>query len=328
MNHFLSSLVATWLTLWNWGGSHPPPTNHTLDLLVNGQNDPVAVVNITDAKPGDDWYIDKDLWVNKDAKIYLHLKDLIATEGAQTEPELQEPLHSDLQNYITYDLKIGSEIITLIPLPDAFSCFVPIGDISKNTHLTLTQSFHFDPAVTNWAQGDILTFTEEFTAVGGDGPVPDSGTGRAWDPTLKKCVPGPTPTRKPSHTPKPTRTPTPTPAQACTLTQGYWKNHPDSWPVSSLSLGSVSYTKAQLLSIFGQPVAGNGLISLAHQLIAAKLNIAAGSDATPILGVVTTADVLIGSRVVPPVGSGFLSPAITSGLIDPLDKYNSGHFCI
>src|SRR5215208_6110995 len=60
----------------------------------------------------------------------------------------------------------------------------------------------------------------------------------------------------------------------CTLTQGYWKNHPKAWPVSELALGSVTYTKAQALTVFGQPVDGNGLISLAHQLMASKLNVA------------------------------------------------------
>src|SRR4029453_6812058 len=67
----------------------------------------------------------------------------------------------------------------------------------------------------------------------------------------------------------------------CTLTQGYWKTHNDTvclldpgsplcvaWPVASLMLGNVSYTQAELLAIFNTPAAGNGLLTLAHQLIA------------------------------------------------------------
>src|ERR1043165_3879889 len=68
----------------------------------------------------------------------------------------------------------------------------------------------------------------------------------------------------------------------CTLTQGYWKNHPDAWPVASLKLGSVTYTKVELIAILKTPVRGNGLIALAHQLIAAKLNIKAGASASAI----------------------------------------------
>jgi hypothetical protein len=112
----------------------------------------------------------------------------------------------------------------------------------------------------------------------------------------------------------------------CTFTQGYWKNHPDAWPVTALMLGNpgVLYDQGDLLAIFGAPAMGNGLISLAHQLIAAKLNIASGADPTAIQSSVTAADALIGSLVVPPVGSGFLAPSATSALTTALDNYNQG----
>ncbi len=112
----------------------------------------------------------------------------------------------------------------------------------------------------------------------------------------------------------------------CTLTQGFWKTHPLVWPSSCLPmlLGTVSYTQAELLSIFGTPAAGNGLIFLAHQLIAAKLNICNGADPTPIAATIAAADALIDGLVVPPIGSGFLDPSSASGLTDTLDDYNSG----
>ena len=110
----------------------------------------------------------------------------------------------------------------------------------------------------------------------------------------------------------------------CTLTQGFWKNHEEDWPVSSLTLGSVTYTQAQLLSILNQPVKGNGLVSLAHQLIAAKLNIAAGADPSAISAAIAAADAAIGALIVPPVGSGYLSPSSVSSLISQLNDYNNG----
>ena len=110
----------------------------------------------------------------------------------------------------------------------------------------------------------------------------------------------------------------------CVFTQGYWKNHPVAWPVSSVKLGNVIYTQAQLLSIFNTPAAGNGLISLAHQLCAVKLNIASGAVAPAVtLAAVAAADAMIGSLVIPPVGSGFLSPATTSNLNDILEAFNA-----
>ena len=92
-----------------------------------------------------------------------------------------------------------------------------------------------------------------------------------------------------------------TPCEGCVLTQGYWKNHASAWPVSSLTLGTVNYTKAQLLAILGAPVKGNGLIDLAHQLIAAKLNSAKGACVTlDVSNAIAASDLLIGALVTPP----------------------------
>lgn len=110
----------------------------------------------------------------------------------------------------------------------------------------------------------------------------------------------------------------------CTFTQGFYKNHAGAWPVVSLTLGSVNYTQAQLLAILGQAVQGNGLVSLAHQLIAAKLNVASGADPTDAAAAIASADALIGGLVVPPVGGGSLAPNTTSNLTQTLDDYNNG----
>jgi hypothetical protein len=115
-----------------------------------------------------------------------------------------------------------------------------------------------------------------------------------------------------------------TQAVNCTFTQGYWKNHESAWPVSSLTLGSVTYTKAQLLSILGKSVQGNGLTSMAHQLIAAKLNIASGANPTAAAAPIAAADAQIGSLVCPPVGSGYLHPSTTSSTTQALDDFNNG----
>lgn len=113
-------------------------------------------------------------------------------------------------------------------------------------------------------------------------------------------------------------------AQNCTLTLGYWKTHPEAWPVSSLMLGCVSYSMSELLDILNQPVQGNGLVSLAHQLIAAKLNLLNGADPSAVSAFIADADALIGCLVVPPVGSGYLNPSDTSGDTQGLDDFNNG----
>ena len=109
-------------------------------------------------------------------------------------------------------------------------------------------------------------------------------------------------------------------------TQGFWKTHPEAWPpgCTPMLLGTVAYTAAELLAIFNTPANGNGLISLAHQLIATKLNICAGGDPTNIQATINAADALIGGLVVPPGGASFLAPASTSALTQALDDYNNG----
>jgi hypothetical protein len=117
---------------------------------------------------------------------------------------------------------------------------------------------------------------------------------------------------------------------ACTRTIGYWKTHgpgatgnnSNEWPVTSLTLGTLTYTDTQLKAILNTAVKGNGLISLAHQLIGAKLNIAHGAT-TPqaVLNAIVAADALIGSKVVP---TDYLSPSVTSTYVNMLTMYNEG----
>lgn len=114
------------------------------------------------------------------------------------------------------------------------------------------------------------------------------------------------------------------PRTDCLFTQGYWKNHVSEWPVTTLTLGTVSYTQAELLLILNTPAQGNGLIFLAHQLIATKLNIAAGASGAAIAATVAAADALIGGLVVPPIGAGYLAPSSASGLTNTMDDYNNG----
>lgn len=62
--------------------------------------------------------------------------------------------------------------------------------------------------------------------------------------------------------------------EGCVYTQGYWKNHPDAWCVDGLEIGGEEYSKDQLLTVLWTPPRrGNAVLILAHQLIAALLNI-------------------------------------------------------
>jgi hypothetical protein len=80
---------------------------------------------------------------------------------------------------------------------------------------------------------------------------------------------------------------------AAPLTIGFWKNHPNAWPVTTLTLGGYTYNQTELLAILNTPVTGDARIALAQQLIAAKLNLAHGSNPGPIEGSIITADGLL-----------------------------------
>jgi hypothetical protein len=107
----------------------------------------------------------------------------------------------------------------------------------------------------------------------------------------------------------------------CTYTVGYWKNHPEAWPVDELTLGSKTPSKRKLLKLLKKPPKkGNARIILIHQLIAAKLNVASGADPEAVSDVIEQADALLaaGRRV-----QG-RRRAIAIRLAAVLDDYNNG----
>ena len=126
-----------------------------------------------------------------------------------------------------------------------------------------------------------------------------------------------------------------TAGQGCTRTQGYWGSSPAGQarvPVlvpGVMMLGSVGYTAAQLDDVLDQAVMGNAVLILAHQLIAAKLNILAGASGASIAATIASADTAMGALVAPPVGGAFVAPASPLGttmvnLAGTLADYNEG----
>ena len=97
--------------------------------------------------------------------------------------------------------------------------------------------------------------------------------------------------------------------------------------MTELQLGNTTYTQDQLLAILREPVRGNGILILAKQEIAAKLNIANGADGSCIQQTLADADALIGDLVIPPIGDGYLRPRDVSATAGVLGSYNEGNLC-
>lgn len=114
------------------------------------------------------------------------------------------------------------------------------------------------------------------------------------------------------------------PSAPGTGTIGYWKNH--DWPVASISLGGALLDEAAARSLLGSPVRGDMSIALAQQLIAAKLNVAIGNDASCIAATIAAADAWLAAN---PVGSKPKGAAKNQAedLKDRLDDYNNGRLC-
>ena len=117
----------------------------------------------------------------------------------------------------------------------------------------------------------------------------------------------------------------------CPEPQGTWKNNTATWPYTALPMmlgTSNTYSEAQLIVILQLSSHGDISITLASQLIAAKLNYAAGVSATAtVMQAISAADAAIGPNTIPMNVKANASLGITMAkLADILDQYNSGAF--
>jgi hypothetical protein len=113
-----------------------------------------------------------------------------------------------------------------------------------------------------------------------------------------------------------------------TGTLGYWKNHPDAWPVETLTLGGVTYTKDQVIALLGTPGKGDKTYDMFHQLVPAILNVLVGNDGSCVSGAISAADAWLTAH---PVGSKVKGKEWGSSggdaLHSTLDAYNNGELC-
>jgi len=112
----------------------------------------------------------------------------------------------------------------------------------------------------------------------------------------------------------------------CPHTQGFWKTHPQAWPVMSLDLGGENYTQTEAIDLFNTPVRGDASVNLGHQLMAAKLNLAVGSDPAPIQQTIADSDAILmgGGRIPQGIASSSATGQSMTALASMLDDYNNG----
>lgn len=118
------------------------------------------------------------------------------------------------------------------------------------------------------------------------------------------------------------------PEKACALSPGYWKNHPDNWPVDEITIGGRTLTKLQAIALMSLPERGDKTKNAFRHLVAAKLNVLAGTDDSCIAEAIEAADAWLARH---PVCSGVRASSAAwkriSRVIARLDAYNNGELC-
>lgn len=120
----------------------------------------------------------------------------------------------------------------------------------------------------------------------------------------------------------------------CTLTQGYWKNHADparkqfdaTWNlIPGAANAPFMNSGRSWITVFNTPPAGNAFYNLAHQYMAARLNVLAGAQASPaVQAAIADATALFNS--LPASGTTLTSAQTRTArtLSTTLDGYNNG----
>jgi SdrD B-like domain len=113
-----------------------------------------------------------------------------------------------------------------------------------------------------------------------------------------------------------------------TGTPGYWKNHSEAWPVSTITVGGVVYTKAQAIAWLGK-VGKDKTTTMFSSLVPAMLNVLIGNPSSCIMSTIVAADAWMATNG--PVGNNVPASSPAWAIGEPLhqlmDAYNNGLGC-
>jgi hypothetical protein len=120
----------------------------------------------------------------------------------------------------------------------------------------------------------------------------------------------------------------PSVAQPGTGTPGYWKNHPEAWPVDQITVGGVTYTKTQAIAFLNN-VGKDKTITMFSSLVPAMLNVLVGNEDSCVSSTIAAADSWM--TTYGPAGKGVHAASQAWKVGEPLhrqmDNYNNGMLC-
>jgi hypothetical protein len=116
--------------------------------------------------------------------------------------------------------------------------------------------------------------------------------------------------------------------QPGTGTPGYWKNHASAWPVDNITVGGVTYTKAQAIAWLGK-VGKDKTTTMFSSLVPAMLNVMIGNNPGCVATTITAANAWMATYG--PAGSNVAASSYAWSVGEPMhqqmDAYNNGRLC-
>ncbi|MBD3366391.1 hypothetical protein GF360_03595 [candidate division WWE3 bacterium] len=169
-------------------------TAGTINIAVDGESPwtTTGTFSIDDMKPGYVFYRDAEITNigNNPADIWKRLSNMAYADGETSDAE--EPgSDNNIGAVIRYDMSIDDEVLfdvdagyvldegphQLAETTAVEGLYMYLGRLEPGESMTVTQSYHMDPSVGNWAQGDIMTLDVEFyaqqTSGGATAPSPE-----------------------------------------------------------------------------------------------------------------------------------------------------------
>jgi hypothetical protein len=113
-----------------------------------------------------------------------------------------------------------------------------------------------------------------------------------------------------------------------TGTPGYWKTHPEAWPVATITVGGRVYTRDQAIAWLDQ-VGKDKTTTMFSSLVSAMLNVTIGNDDSCVSSTIVAANNWM--AMYGPVGHGVAAASYAWKVGEPLhrlmDNYNNGMLC-
>jgi hypothetical protein len=117
---------------------------------------------------------------------------------------------------------------------------------------------------------------------------------------------------------------------------GYWKNHPDAWPVDVLNIGGTYYPKAEAIAIMMTEVKGDKWYTMFRSVVAGRLNQFSGCKCAWANYCVKLGQMWMAAVAGGPVpangdawqGTGDFYDLHGEAIYLCLDAYNNGEICI